>query len=160
MYNIDMVNEKDIAPDFTLPDKDGNMVTLSSFRGKRAVVCFYPRDNTPGCTKEACSLRDALPRIEGENAVVIGISPDSAESHRRFQEKHSLPFLLLSDPDHRTMEAYGAYGEKMMYGKKSIGVIRSTFLISEEGVVLKVWRKVNTSTHGEDVSAYLRTLSS
>ena len=140
-----MIEEKTIAPDFTLEDQDGNNVTLSSYRGKKVILYFYPKDNTPGCTKEACSLRDNTTGFEGLNAVVIG----------EFREKFTLPFTLLSDPEHKVMELYGAYGEKMLYGKKTIGVIRSTFLIGEDGTVLKVWKKVNTATHGDDVRKYL-----
>ena len=143
------------APDFTLPDENGNMVTLSSFAGKKVILYFYPKDNTPGCTKEACSLRDTIEDLAKLNAVVIGISPDSSASHTKFKEKHNLPFTLLSDPEHKIMELYGAYGEKMLYGKKTIGVIRTTYIISEDGIIEKVYKKVNTATHGEDVRKYL-----
>ena len=151
-----MIEEKKIAPDFTLLDQNGNEVTLSSFRGNNVILYFYPKDNTPGCTKEACSLRDNIPDFENLNATVIGISPDKSESHVKFRDKLTLPFTLLSDPEHKVMEMYGAYGEKILYGKKTIGVIRSTFLIGEDGTVLKVWKKVNTATHGDDVRKYLR----
>ncbi len=151
-----MIEEKKIAPDFTLLDQNGKEVTLSSFRGKKVILYFYPKDNTPGCTKEACSLRDNIPDFENLNATVIGISPDKSESHVKFRDKLTLPFTLLSDPEHKVMEMYGAYGEKILYGKKTIGVIRSTFLIGEDGTVLKVWKKVNTATHGDDVRKYLR----
>ena len=143
------------APDFTLPDENGNMVTLSSFAGKKVILYFYPKDNTPGCTKEACSLRDTIEDLAKLNAVVIGISPDSSASHTKFKEKRNLPFTLLSDPEHKIMELYGAYGEKMLYGKKTIGVIRTTYIISEDGSIEKVYKKVNTATHGEDVRKYL-----
>ena len=143
------------APDFTLPDENGNMVTLSSFAGKKVILYFYPKDNTPGCTKEACSLRDTIEDLAKLNAVVIGISPDSSASHTKFKEKHNLPFTLLSDPEHKIMELYGAYGEKMLYGKKTIGVIRTTYIISEDGSIEKVYKKVNTATHGEDIRKYL-----
>ncbi len=139
------------APDFTLPSETGDPVSLSSLKGQRVVLYFYPKDNTPGCTKEACSLRDSIEDLKVRNATVIGISPDSPESHRKFKEKHSLPFHLLSDPEHKTMEMYGAYGEKMLYGKKTIGVIRTTYIIEEDGTIGKVFRKVSTATHGEDV---------
>lgn len=147
---LTMIEVNRTAPDFTLRGRDGD-VTLSSFRGKKVILYFYPKDNTPGCTKEACSFRDNLPKIEEKNAVVIGISPDGSDSHERFAGKYNLPFMLLSDPEHKVMSEYGAYGEKTMYGKKTIGVIRSTFLIGEDGTVLRVWKKVNTATHGEDV---------
>lgn len=150
-----MIEEKTIAPDFTLEDQDGNNVTLSSYRGKKVILYFYPKDNTPGCTKEACSLRDNTTGFEGLNAVVIGVSPDKPSSHVKFRDKFTLPFTLLSDPEHKVMELYGAYGEKVLYGKKTMGVIRSTFLIGEDGTVLKVWKKVNTATHGDDVRKYL-----
>jgi thioredoxin-dependent peroxiredoxin len=146
-----MLNEGSQALDFTLKNVDGEDITLSSFRGKKVVVYFYPKDDTPGCTKEACSFRDWYEDILEKGAVVIGISPDDHASHVKFKEKYNLPFYLLSDPDHQVAEGYGAWGEKNMYGKKSFGIIRSTFLIDEEGNVLKVFKKVNTETHGEDV---------
>ena len=148
------------APDFTLPSQDGDNVTLSSLRGKKVVLYFYPRDNTSGCTKEACSFRDSFPALSGLNATVIGISPDSVESHKKFAQKHQLPFTLLSDKDKSVMTAYGAYGEKKLYGKVTTGVIRTTFLIDEEGNILKTWKKINTQTHGEDVRKALEELSS
>lgn len=154
-----MLEENTLAPDFTLPDQDGKEVTLSSYRGQKVILYFYPKDNTPGCTKEACSLRDNMPGFGEVNAVVIGVSPDKAESHVKFRDRFSLPFTLLSDPEHKVMEAYGAYGEKMLYGKNTTGVIRSTFLIGEDGKILKVWKKVNTATHGEDVRKYLTSLT-
>ena len=153
-----MIEEGKTAPDFTLPDENGNNVSLSSLRGQIVVLYFYPKDNTPGCTKEACSLRDAIDDMASLEATVIGISPDSSESHVKFREKHSLPFHLLSDPKHEVMEMYGAYGEKMLYGKKTTGVIRSTFLIGKDGTVLKIYKKVNTATHGEDVKKALEAL--
>ncbi len=151
-----MIEEGMMAPDFTLPDENGNDVALSSLRGQRVVLYFYPKDNTPGCTKEACSLRDSAGALESLNAAVIGISPDSSASHAKFIAKHDLPFHLLSDPEHRVMEMYGAYGEKTMYGKKTIGVIRSTFIIAADGTVEKIYRKVNTATHGDDVRKFLQ----
>lgn len=146
-----MIDIGTIAPDFTLPDENGEERKLSDERGKIVVLYFYPKDNTPGCTKEACSLRDSIEDLKGLDAVVIGISPDKSESHRKFIDKFSLPFHLLSDTEHSVMETYGAYGEKMMYGKKTIGVIRTTYIIGKDGKVLKVFRKVNTATHGDDV---------
>ncbi len=151
-----MIEEGMMAPDFTLPDENGNDVALSSLRGQRVVLYFYPKDNTPGCTKEACSLRDNAGALESLNAAVVGISPDSSASHAKFIAKHDLPFHLLSDPEHRVMEMYGAYGEKTMYGKKTIGVIRSTFIIAADGTVKKIYRKVNTATHGDDVRKFLQ----
>jgi peroxiredoxin Q/BCP len=146
-----MLNEGSQALDFTLKDVNGEDITLSSFREKKVVVYFYPKDDTPGCTKEACSFRDWYDDILEKGAVVIGISPDDHASHVKFKEKYNLPFYLLSDPDHLIAEGYGAWGEKNMYGKKSFGIIRSTFLVNEEGTVIKVFKKVNTETHGEDV---------
>ena len=153
-----MIELNDMAPDFTLPDENGEMRKLSDERGKVVVLYFYPKDNTPGCTKEACSLRDSIEDLKNLDATVIGISPDKAESPQKFIVKYSLPFHLLSDPEHKVMETYGAYGEKMMYGKKTIGVIRTTYIIGKDGKVLKIYRKVNTATHGEDVRKALAEL--
>jgi len=130
------------APDFTLPDAHGKAHSLSAYRGKNVIVYFYPKDDTPGCTKEACSFRDLAPSYAGANAVVLGISPDGAADHQAFIGKYQLPFALLSDPDKTVMTAYGAWGEKILYGKKSIGVIRSTVLVGPDGKVLKHWKKV------------------
>jgi peroxiredoxin Q/BCP len=121
------------APDFTLPDADGKPVKLSSFHGKKVVLYFYPRDDTPGCTAQACGFRDRIDEIEEKNAVVIGISPDDASSHQKFRTKYKLPFILLSDPDHAVAATYGAWGEKSFMGKKFQGIIRSHFMIDERG---------------------------
>jgi peroxiredoxin Q/BCP len=129
------------APDFTLKNQRGEDVSLSSLKGKKVVLYFYPKDDTPGCTKEACSLRDNFPTITDTNTVVLGVSPDKEASHVKFIDKYSLPFDLLSDPDHGMMEAYDAWGEKNMYGKKSMGVKRSTFIIDEEGKSLRSLRR-------------------
>jgi peroxiredoxin Q/BCP len=139
------------APAFTLTDTDGNKVSLSSFAGHKVVVYFYPRDDTPGCTKEACQFNDALSDFEGIGVPVIGISADKAASHAKFRDKYGLQFTLLSDPDHAVMEKYGAYGEKMMYGKKTVGVIRSTFLIDEKGKVARAWYSVKADGHAAKV---------
>ncbi len=136
------IEEGKAAPLFTLPDADGNKVALKDFRGKPVVVYFYPRDDTPGCTKEACGFRDSWQDVQDAKAVVLGISPDTAESHRKFRDKYKLPFLLLCDADRKVMTQYGAYGEKMMYGKKTLGVIRSTVLVGPDGKVVKHWRRV------------------
>ena len=136
------IEEGKAAPLFTLPDADGNKVALKDFRGKPVVVYFYPRDDTPGCTKEACGFRDSWQDVQAAKAVVLGISPDTAESHRKFRDKYKLPFLLLCDADRKVMTKYGAYGEKTMYGKKTLGVIRSTVLIGPDGKVVKHWRRV------------------
>ena len=150
-----MLAEGTKAPLFTLDDQNGNNVSLSDFRGQKVVLYFYPKDNTPGCTKEACSIRDNMPDFSRLNVKILGVSRDSGESHRKFIEKQNLNFTLLSDPEHKVMEEYGAWGEKTLYGKKSMGVIRSTFVINEDGVIEKVYKKINTSTHGEDLKKYL-----
>lgn len=149
-----MLAEGTKAPLFTLADQNGNNVNLSDFRGQKVVLYFYPKDNTPGCTKEACSIRDNMPDFSRLNVKILGVSRDSGESHRKFIEKQNLNFTLLSDPGHQVMEEYGAWGEKTLYGKKSMGVIRSTFVINEYGVIEKVYKKVNTATHGEDLKKY------
>ena len=149
-----MLAEGTKAPLFTLADQDGSNVNLSDFRGQKVVLYFYPKDNTPGCTKEACSIRDNMPDFSRLNVKILGVSRDSGESHRKFIEKQNLNFTLLSDPEHKVMEEYGAWGEKTLYGKKSMGVIRSTFVINEDGVIEKVYKKVNTATHGEDLKKY------
>ncbi len=133
----------DLAPDFTLPDAAGEPVSLSQFRGKRVILYFYPKDDTPGCTSQACGFRDAYPVIEEKNAVVIGISPDSAKSHAKFKTKHNLPFILLSDEQHTVAEAYGVWGEKSMMGKKYMGIIRSHFVIDEGGRIVQAEVKVS-----------------
>ena len=134
------------APAFTLKDANGNKVSLKDFRGKNVIVYFYPKDDTPGCTKEACGFRDLSNEIRDADSnaetVVIGISPDDEDSHKKFKSKYKLPFILLSDPDKKVMTKYEAYGEKMMYGKKTVGVIRSTVWIGPNGKVLKQWKKV------------------
>ncbi len=139
------------APAFTLPDAEGNKVSLSDFAGQRVVVYFYPRDDTPGCTKEACQFNDALSQFEGLGIPVIGISPDKQAAHVKFRDKYGLQFPLLSDPDHKVMEKYGAYGEKMMYGKATTGVIRSTFLIDEKGKIARAWYSVKADGHAAKV---------
>ena len=130
------------APDFELPDEHGNAVKLSSLRGKKVILYFYPADNTSGCTAQACGFRDSLPEIEEKNGVVIGISPDDAKSHQKFRTKYNLPFILLCDPDHVVAEKYGAWGEKSMMGKSYMGVIRSHFVIDEHGKLLDAQIKV------------------
>jgi peroxiredoxin Q/BCP len=150
-----MVKEGDKAPDFSLEDDSGNRVSLSDFSGKKVVLYFYPKDNTPGCTKEACSFRDEYDAILEKGAVVIGISADSATSHGNFKKKYSLPFYLLSDPGKQVMQAYGAWGEKKMYGKTYMGTLRSTFIIGETGIILKVFPKVTPDEHGKEVLGYL-----
>ncbi len=136
------IEEGKAAPLFTLNDADGNKVALKDLKGKNVVVYFYPRDDTPGCTKEACGFRDHWQEIQAADAVVLGISPDTEESHRKFRAKYDLPFTLLADPERKVMTKYGAYGEKTMYGKKTVGVIRSTVWIGPNGKVVKHWRRV------------------
>lgn len=144
------------APEFTLPDKDGNMVSLADFAGKKVVLYFYPRDNTPGCTRQACAFASAYEEFKNINAVVIGVSKDSVTSHQKFAEKHGLPFILLSDPERAAIEAYGVWQEKKNYGKVSMGVVRSTFVIDENGVVEKVMPKVKPDTNAAEILTYLR----
>jgi len=143
------------APDFTLNDKDGAPVSLSDFRGKRVVLYFYPRDNTPGCTRQACAFAGAYEGFKTVNAVVIGISKDSVASHQKFAEKYALPFILLSDPERTAIEAYGVWQEKKNYGKVSMGVVRSTYIIDENGMIEKVMQKVKPDTNAEETLAYL-----
>ena len=136
------IEEGKAAPAFTLQDAAGNKVALKDLRGRNVIVYFYPRDNTPGCTKEACGFRDMWRDIQQQDAVVLGVSPDSAASHQKFATQYQLPFTLLCDPDKKVMEKYGAWGEKMMYGKKTVGVIRSTVWIGPNGKVKKHWKRV------------------
>ena len=130
------------APSFTLPDAEGRRVSLADFKGKDVVVYFYPRDDTPGCTKEACGFRDYWKELQRAGVVVLGVSADSGESHQKFAAKYRLPFTLLSDADRKVMTAWGAYGDKMMYGKKTKGVIRSTVWVGPDGTVRKHWARV------------------
>jgi peroxiredoxin Q/BCP len=145
------------APGFTLTDASGRKVTLGDFAGRDVILYFYPKDDTPGCTKEACGFRDAWDDLKRLGAVVLGVSADDADSHGRFAAKYRLPFTLLSDPDRRVMQAYGAFGEKMMYGKKMVGVIRSTVWIGPDGRVRRHWARVaSAAKHPEQVLAALR----
>jgi peroxiredoxin Q/BCP len=153
-----MVTVDEPAPDFTLPDQSGKPVTLSKLRGKPVVLYFYPRDNTPGCTTEACAFRDARAAYEKAGAHVIGISPDTVASHEKFADKFALPFTLLADTEHKVCESYGVWKEKNMYGKKSMGVERSTFLIDRHGVVRRIFAKVKVDGHADAVLENLATL--
>ena len=145
------------APAFTLTDATGQKVSLQDFAGRDVILYFYPRDDTPGCTKEACGFRDAWEELRELGAVVLGVSADDADSHERFVAKYRLPFTLLSDPDRSVMAAYGAYGEKTMYGKKVVGVIRSTVWIGTDGRVRRHWARVtNAAKHPEQVLAAVR----
>ena len=143
------------APAFTLPDKDGNPVSLSDFLGKKVVLYFDPRDNTPGCTRQACAFAGAYQGFKDKNVVVIGVSKDSVASHQKFAEKYDLPFILLSDPERQAIEAYGVWQEKKNYGKVSMGVVRSTYIIDEQGVIEKVMPKVKPDTNAAEILAYL-----
>ena len=150
-----MLKEGTPAPDFILEDKDGNQVKLSDYRGKKIVLYFYPRDNTPGCTRQALAFKDAYEQITERGAVLIGISKDSVSSHDRFAAKHELPFLLLSDPDLEAIKGFDVWQEKKMYGKTSFGVVRSTFVINEEGVIEKVFPKANPDRNAGEIVTYL-----
>ncbi len=144
------------APEFTLNDQDGNRVALKDFRGRTVVVFFYPKDNTPGCTKEACGFRDNIQQFDALDTVILGVSPDAADSHVRFIDKFRLPFTLLSDPDRKVMEQYGAWGEKVLYGVKRVGVIRSTTIVGPDGKVLKHWKRVpKAADHPNKVLEFL-----
>jgi len=147
------------APSFTLPSSDGDKVSLAELEGKYVVLYFYPRDNTPGCTTEAQDFRDALPKLKKLGAVVLGVSKDSLASHCKFRDKFSLNFPLLTDPDGAVMEKYGAWGEKVLYGKKMEGVIRSTVLIGKDGKVLHHWPKVSAKGHAEHVVSTLEQIA-
>ena len=146
------------APDFTLNDKDGKVVSLSDFMGKKVVLYFYPKDNTPGCTRQACAFAAAYEDFKTLDAVVIGVSKDSEASHRNFAEKYGLPFILLSDPELKAIQAYGVWQEKKNYGKVSMGVVRSTFIIDEKGFIEKVMPKVKPDTNAAEILAYLKNV--
>lgn len=150
-----MAQEGDLAPDFTLPSDDGSMVTLSDLRGSRVILYFYPKDDTSGCTAQACEFRDNLPRIEEKGARVLGVSPDPVRSHQKFKTKYDLNFPLLADEEHQVAEAYGVWKEKSMYGRTYWGIERSTFLIDEEGRVARAWRKVKAKGNADLVAAEL-----
>ena len=143
------------APDFALTDKDGNTVRLSDFLGRKVVLYFYPKDNTPGCTRQACAFAAAYEDFRSQDIVVIGISKDSAASHRKFAEKFNLPFLLLSDPELQAIQSYGVWQEKKLYGKVSMGVVRSTFIIDAQGRLEKIMPKVKPDTNAADILSYL-----
>ena len=143
------------APEFTLTNKDGNSISLSDFLGKKVVLYFYPKDNTPGCTRQACAFAAAYEGFKSKDVVVIGVSKDSVASHLKFAQKHDLPFILLSDPELQAIQAYGVWQEKKLYGKVSMGVVRSTYLIDEQGVIEKVMPKVKPDTNAAEILAYL-----
>ena len=143
------------APEFTLSDKDGNPVNLSDFTGRKVVLYFYPKDNTPGCTRQACAFAAAYEGFREMDAVVIGISKDSVASHQKFAQKYNLPFILLSDPELEAIQAYGVWQEKKLYGKVSMGVVRTTFIIDEKGNIEKVMPKVKPDTNAAEILSYL-----
>src|SRR5262245_44497245 len=153
-----MIREGQKAPDFTLPSSAGGEVSLKGLRGRNVVLYFYPKDDTPGCTREACAFRDTQARIKRAGAVVLGVSPDSLASHEKFKTKYALTFPLLADPDKAVAKKYGAFGEKLMYGKKVTGMIRSTFVIDGGGVVRKVFPRVRVDGHAEQVLEALSEL--
>ncbi len=146
-----MIKEGDAAPDFTVKDENGEEVKLSDFRGQKVVLYFYPKDDTPGCTKEACSFRDNFSTLTNENIKILGVSTDNEKSHRKFIAKYDLPFTLLADTDHAIADAYGSYGEKQFMGKTYTGVLRKTFLIDEDGKIKKVFDKVKVAEHADEV---------
>lgn len=150
-----MPTENQLAPDFTLPDGNGQPVSLSQFRGKSVVLFFYPGDDTPVCTREACSLRDGHALLAEKNAVILGVSPDTVESHRQFQTKYGLPYILLADPEKKVLNEWGIWGEKNMYGNKVWGVIRQSFVIGPDGVIRKHIKKVKNDAAAEQVLPFL-----
>ncbi|MGN0965679.1 MAG: thioredoxin-dependent thiol peroxidase [Dysosmobacter sp.] len=143
------------APDFTLPDKDGNSVSLSDFTGRKVVLYFYPKDNTPGCTRQACAFASAYEGFKAKSVTVIGVSKDSVASHQKFAAKHGLPFILLSDPELQAIHAYDVWQEKKLYGKVSMGVVRSTYIIDENGIIEKAMPKVKPDTNAAEILEYL-----
>ena len=151
-----MLNINTKAPDFTLPDKAGNPVSLSDFRGKKVILYFYPRDNTPGCTRQACAFAGAYADFASLNAVIIGISKDSTASHQKFAEKYGLPFILLSDTEKQAIQAYDVWQEKKNYGRVSMGVVRATYIIDENGMIEHVMPKVKPDTNAAEILAYLK----
>ena len=147
-----------LAPDFELPDQNGTVHRLSDYRGRKVVLYFYPRDNTAGCTKQACSFGELMPQFTEEGAIILGVSKDSVASHKRFEQKHGLPFTLLSDPELTAIKAYGVWQEKKLYGKVSMGVVRTTYLIDEEGRIIKGFEKVRATDNPAQMLEELRAL--
>lgn len=150
-----MLRPGDLAPVFTLPDSQGKEVSLADFKGKKVVLYFYPKDSTPGCTRQACAFRDSFSEFEARGVTVIGISKDSVASHQKFAQKQELPFLLLSDPQRQAIEAYGVWQEKKLYGKVSMGVVRTTFVVDETGRIEAVFEKAKPDTNAGDILNYL-----
>jgi peroxiredoxin Q/BCP len=155
---VAQINVGDQAPDFETMDDESNRVKLSELRGQRVVLYFYPKDDTPGCTKEACAFRDRKSELAKLGAKLFGVSPDTVESHAKFRDKHKLNFPLLADPEHKLAEKYGAWREKNMYGRKSMGVQRSTYLIDAAGKIAKVWQRVKVEGHDQQVLDALKAL--
>ncbi|MEO6135883.1 MAG: thioredoxin-dependent thiol peroxidase [Ginsengibacter sp.] len=145
------LTEGDKAPDFTAKDQDSNKVSLKDFKGKKVVLYFYPEDDTPTCTIEACNLRDNYSTLKKEGLIVLGVSPDEEKKHKKFEEKYSLPFTLLADPDKSIIDKYGVWGEKNLYGRKYMGLFRTTFLIDEDGIIFKVFKKPKSKVHSEEI---------
>lgn len=143
------------APEFSLPDKDGNIISLGDFKGKKVVLYFYPKDNTPGCTRQACAFAAAYDGFKDNNIAVIGVSKDSSASHQKFADKYNLPFILLSDTELEAIKAYGVWQEKKLYGKVSMGVVRTTFIIDENGMIEKIMPKVKPDTNAQEILGYL-----
>ena len=156
-YAPEVVTEGELAPDFSLLSDTGERISLSGFRGKPVVLYFYPKDDTPGCTTQACGIRDAYDEFESAGAVVLGVSPDDVSRHVKFKEKYELPFTLLADPDHEVAERYGVWGEKRYRGKTYVGIHRTTFLVAPDGTVAKVMYEVKPDAHADDVLAALGT---
>ena len=152
-----MLEEGKKAPQFTLKDQAGKSVSLKNFLGKKVVLYFYPKDDTPGCTKEACNFRDDFKEIKKENAIILGVSADSETRHKKFTEKYKLPFTLLSDENKKVLEKYGVWKEKSMYGRKYMGIVRSTFIIDEKGKLKKIFPKVKVTNHNKEVLEALRS---
>lgn len=153
-----MLNIGDKAPNFTLPDKDGNNISLSDFLGKKVIVYFYPKDNTPGCTKQACGFSENIQEFENNNTVIIGISKDSQKSHQNFTQKYDLKINLLSDVERQAIESYGVWQEKKLYGKVSMGIVRTTFVIDEQGNIEKIFDKVKAAQNPEEVLDYIKNI--
>jgi len=150
-----MIKEGDRAPAFTAATDSGENLSLSSLHGRSVVLYFYPKDDTPGCTTEACEFRDAHPRFDAVDATILGVSPDSVKKHQKFKTKFDLPFTLIADPDHAIADAYGVWGEKMMFGRKYMGVLRTTFVIDGDGRIAKIFRSIKPEGHAEEVAQVL-----
>lgn len=151
-----MLEKNFIAPDFELPDENGKLHKLSDYKGKNVLLYFYPKDDTTGCTTEACEFRDDYDEYEKAGVIILGVSPDSSKSHKKFKEKYDLPFVLLADEDHQVCEIYGVWGEKSMYGKKFYGVMRTTFLIDKEGKLVEIFEKVKPKGHSQQILSVLK----